>query len=74
MTPHMRVLLAKAALAYAEGRDPFSAEWLIENRVTGDECIDLSILISATIDYFLLITAHDEPLRRRGGERNAFSS
>jgi hypothetical protein len=35
-------LLLDAAAALDEGTDPFDESWLIEHRVTLDECFDLS--------------------------------
>jgi len=45
-------LLEQAAEAFDECRDPFSTDWLVEHKVTADECIGLSRAISAAIDLF----------------------
>jgi hypothetical protein len=49
-------LLGEASKAFADGRDPFSTEWLSEHDVTLDECQDLSVAISSAIDLLLIGT------------------
>ncbi len=46
-------LLAKAADAFADGRDPFSTPWLSEHGVTLDECYALSQSIAELIRGYL---------------------
>ena len=47
-------LLERASTAFAEMRDPFSGDWLVENDVTLDECHDLSMAVSVAIDMFMV--------------------
>ena len=52
MGPRMTDLLKKAAKAFKLGMDPFSAGWLQENEVTADQCMSLSDIVGATIEWF----------------------
>ena len=51
----MSQLLREAAKCFDEASSPFSTEWLIENNVSADECIDLSSLIGSAIRVYLEI-------------------
>jgi len=56
----MRELLEKAADAFEVKRDPFSIEWLTQNNVTLQECVDLSKLIGKTLrDHWLPYTEEE---------------
>ncbi len=54
-------LLPAAARAFEDQRSPFCTEWLVEHKVTSDECYGLLMAISASIDFFMLMAA---PKRR----------
>jgi hypothetical protein len=50
----MMELLAKAAEAFEVQLDPFHIDWLTKNKVTLEECVDLSELIGKILrDYWL---------------------
>ncbi len=51
----LRSLLRDAAKCFEEASSPFSTEWLSENHVTADECIDLSNLIATAIQVYLAL-------------------
>jgi len=54
ISPRMMELLEKAADAFEVQRDPFSIEWLTQNHVTVQECVDLSELIGKILrDHWL---------------------
>ncbi len=54
IAPRMMELLEKAADAFEVQRDPFSIEWLTQNNVTLQECVDLSELIGNILrDHWL---------------------
>lgn len=46
-------LLGEAAEAFADGRDPFSTEWLSDHEVTLDECMALSDRIASVLRGYL---------------------
>ena len=46
-------LLKKAATALQNGADPFNHEFLVENKVTADECMGLSEKMGIIIKGFL---------------------
>jgi hypothetical protein len=50
----MRDLLLKASRCFTDGYSPFNDEWLHENQVTLDECIDLSQVIGSVLCGFVL--------------------
>lgn len=52
-------LLADAADALDDMRDPFTSEWLIEHRVTLDECASLSEQMALSIRAYLAMDARD---------------
>ncbi len=45
LSPRMMELLEKAADAFEVQLDPFRVDWLTKNKVTLQECVDLSELI-----------------------------
>jgi hypothetical protein len=45
LSPRMMELLEKAADAFDVQLDPFRVDWLTKNKVTLQECVDLSELI-----------------------------
>ena len=50
----MMELLEKAADAFAVQLDPFRIDWLTKNKVTLEECVDLSELIGNILrDHWL---------------------
>ncbi len=51
-------LLRKAAEAFSDQRSPFCDEWLVENKVTADECFDLSDQIASALRFFLFTTSN----------------
>lgn len=53
LTKRFTDLLEAAAEALAEGRDPFSLDFLGKQRVTANECIDLSNLMSIIMNGYL---------------------
>ena len=53
MTDRKTDLLQKAAEAFDDGSDPFCTDWLVENHVTADECMDLSSNIGVIIHGYL---------------------
>lgn len=55
ISPRMLELREKTADAFEVQRDPFSVEWLTQNNVTVQECVDLSELIGKILqDYWFL--------------------
>ena len=46
LSPRMMELLEKAADAFDVQHDPFRVDWLTRNKVTLEECVDLSELIA----------------------------
>ena len=62
ISPRMIELLEKAD-AFEVQRDPFSIEWLTQNNVTLQECVDLSELIGKILrDHWL-------PHKEEGGNK-----
>ncbi len=54
LSPRMMELLEKAADAFEVQLDPFHVDWLTKNKVTLEECVDLSELIGKILhDYWL---------------------
>ena len=54
LSPRMMELLARAAEAFQVQLDPFHIDWLTKNKVTLEECVDLSELIGKILrDYWL---------------------
>jgi hypothetical protein len=54
LSPRMMELLARAAEAFRVQLDPFHVDWLTKNKVTLEECVDLSELIGRILcDYWL---------------------
>lgn len=54
ISPRMMELLEKTADAFEVQRDPFSVEWITQNNVTVQECVDLSELIGKILrDYWI---------------------
>lgn len=49
-TDRLDFLLEKASEAFADARNPFETSFLTEHNVTLDECMDLSLAVSAAID------------------------
>lgn len=49
-------LLREAAVAFQDGRDPFSGDWLFTHAVTSDECMWLSNYIGVLLLGFLQTT------------------
>lgn len=47
-------LLMAASYALDEGMSPFDRSFLVDNAVTADECMDLSMAISFAIDWYLM--------------------
>lgn len=45
-------LLRSAADAFLDGRDPFGESWLAENKVTFNECMDMSDAIGVILKGF----------------------
>jgi hypothetical protein len=58
----MTKLLIRAAECFSDGYSPFNSEWLSKNKVTLDECSDLSNLIGLVALGFARATkrAQDE--------------
>lgn len=52
-TKRIDTLLASAARAFDDGRDPFCESWLSENKVTLDECQRLGSRIATIIKGYL---------------------
>lgn len=52
MGPRMTSLLKNAARTFADGSSPFLFEWLSENEVTLDECMNMSEIIGSVIEWF----------------------
>lgn len=52
MGPTMTTLLKKAAKTFKKGSDPFSHWWLSQNEVTADQCMSLSDIIGAVIEWY----------------------
>ncbi len=62
ISPRMMELLEKAADAFDVQLDPFRLDWLTKNKVTLEECVNLSELIGIILhDYWLA--------QREGGVR-----
>ncbi len=54
LSPRMMELLEKAADAFEVQLDPFHVDWLTKNKVTLEECVNLSELIGKILhDYWL---------------------
>ena len=54
LSPRMMELLEKAADAFDVQLDPFRLDWLTKNKVTLEECVDLSELIGKILrDHWL---------------------
>lgn len=54
LSPRMMELLEKAAEVIRIQPDPFHVDWLTENRVTLEECVELSELIGEILrDHWL---------------------
>ncbi|MBN2116270.1 MAG: hypothetical protein JW730_06860 [Anaerolineales bacterium] len=54
VSPRMLELLEKAADAFDVQLDPFHVDWLAKNKVTLEECVNLSELIGKILhDYWL---------------------
>lgn len=54
LSPRMMELLARAAEAFSAQLDPFHVDWLTKNKVTLEECVDLSGLIGDILrDHWL---------------------
>jgi hypothetical protein len=54
LSPRMMELLEKAADAFEVQLNPFQVDWLTKNKVTLEECVDLSELIGKILhDYWL---------------------
>ena len=54
LSPRMMELLEKAADAFEVQLDPFRVDWLTKNKVTLEECVDLSELIGKILrDHWL---------------------
>ena len=55
LSPRMMELLEKAADAFDVQLDPFRVDWLTKNKVTLQECVDLSELIGKILrDYWIM--------------------
>lgn len=56
-------------MSYHIHSDPFTTDWLVENRVTADECYDLSMVIANSIIFYLNapLEAHLEAIMRECG-------
>jgi hypothetical protein len=61
-------LIKAAAEAFGDGRDPFAHEWLVEHKVTADECLDLSLMIGTILHGYL---ASPKPVKRSLALRGA---
>jgi hypothetical protein len=54
LSSRMMELLEKAAEAFSVQLDPFHVDWLTKNKVTLEECVDLSELIGRILcDHWL---------------------
>jgi hypothetical protein len=54
LSPRMMELLEKAADAFDVQHNPFQVDWLTRNKVTLEECVDLSELIGKILrDHWL---------------------
>ena len=54
LSMRMMELLEKAADTFCIQHDPFDLDWLTKNKVTLEECVDLSELIGKILrDYWL---------------------
>ena len=54
LSPRMMELLEKAADAFGVQLDPFCVDWLTRNKVTLEECVDLSELIGKILRNYWL--------------------
>ena len=50
LAPRMLELLEKAADAFIGNTNPFEVEWMTQNDVTLQECVDLSELIGRVLE------------------------
>ena len=50
LAPRMLELLEKAADAFIRNTNPFDVEWMTQNDVTLQECVDLSELIGRVLE------------------------
>ena len=50
LAPRMLELLEKAANAFIRNTNPFDVEWMTQNDVTLQECVDLSELIGRVLE------------------------
>ena len=50
LAPRMLELLEKAADAFIRNTNPFEVEWMTQNDVTLQECVDLSELIGRVLE------------------------
>ena len=68
-------LLRSAVDCFEEASDPFTHEWLVENRVTADECLDLSTGIATAIRVYLQVLDDlDRPLTHANARRILLSA
>ncbi len=53
LAPRMLELLEKAANAFIRNTNPFDVEWLTQQDVTLQECVDLSVLIGRVLEEYI---------------------
>lgn len=52
-TKRLDELVSKVAFDFTDGRTPMSHEFLVENEVTADECLDLMMRVGNILDGYL---------------------
>ena len=53
LAPRMLELLEKAANAFIRNTNPFEVEWMLQQDVTLQECVDLSVLIGRVLEEYI---------------------
>ena len=53
LAPRMLELLEKAANAFIRNTNPFDVEWMLQQDVTLQECVDLSVLIGRVLEEYI---------------------
>ena len=64
MEERMKILLRKAAIEFERCSNPFSTEWLSENKVLASECRDLSSWIGTSITVMIGVIGKGERKKR----------